>query len=97
MYGLQSFTRSMICQVYSATFLVIVPLQYNGNTQAPCGTCKSSPTEKWFARMSEAVFGVKILFTYRCFGKMLRYIMNGVRCSSSFDIHLALTLCACTI
>ena len=34
--------------MYSATFLVIVPLQYNGNTQAPCETCKSSSTEKIF-------------------------------------------------
>ena len=29
-------------------FLVVVPLQYNGNNEAPCGTCKSSPIEKIF-------------------------------------------------
>ena len=47
-YGLYASTRIMTCQVYSATFLVIVPLQYNGNIQAACGTFKSSPIEKIF-------------------------------------------------
>ena len=48
MYALEAFDRSMICRQHIVTFLVILSLHYNGNTQVPCAACKSSPIDEIF-------------------------------------------------